>query len=118
CPFIKKQYNPGAMQTLQKYAESKGVIWLTIVSSAKGNQGYVETNEEANAIWEQMGSQAASIILDHSGDIGHTYNATNTPHMFVIDTEGKLAYMGAIDDNEDINVLGNKNYVFAAIDEL
>ncbi len=120
CPFVKKHYDGGNMQDIQKQANAKGVEWITIVSSAKGRQGHI-TSDEAAAIIAQKGASPDVKILDPSGEIGKLYDAKTTPHMFVIDTNGTLAYAGAIDSNSSPNpstIKGATNYVLAAIDDL
>lgn len=120
CPFVVKHYNSGNMQKLQKQATDEGVIWLTIVSSAEGKQGHV-TPEEANKIMEEAGVNSTARFLDSSGEIGKLYGAKTTPHMFVIDKEGVVAYAGAIDSNssfKESSIEGAKNYVMAALQSL
>lgn len=120
CPFVQKHYETKNMQNAQKTALEKGVEWVTINSSAEGKQGHV-TADEAKKIATDEGATNTAEILDASGEIGHLYGAQTTPHMFVIDKDGNVAYMGAIDDNSSPKhdtVAGAKNYVLAAIDEL
>ncbi len=120
CPFVKKHYGTDNMQKAQKKATDNGVVWVTIVSSADGKQGNV-TAEEAQKVIAEKGSYETTRILDPSGEIGKTYGAKTTPHMFVINAEGNIAYMGAIDDNSSFKpstVEGAKNYVLAALDDL
>ena len=117
CPFVMKHYETGNMQAAQEKAAEMGVTWISIVSSAKGNQGAV-TAEEAKMIVEEKGAKAAHRISDPKGEIGHMYAAKTTPHMFVIDAEGVLRYQGAIDDNpspRQSTVEGAKNYVLEAL---
>jgi Peroxiredoxin len=97
CPFVGRHYGSGNMQALQKQATADGVVWLSIVSSAPGEQGSV-TPAEANALTQSRNAAPTAVILDPSGTIGHAYDAKTTPHMFVIDPDGLLVYMGAIDD--------------------
>ena len=96
CPFVKKFYSEGNMQATQKAYTAQGVKWVRVISSAVGKQGHVSA-DEANRIAAEKGAMASHTIIDESGDIGHTYGAKTTPHMFVIN-KGKLAYMGAMDD--------------------
>ena len=115
---MQKHYHSGNMQKLQKYALAKGVIWLTIDSGAPGKEGYM-TEAEATATIAKVGAHETAYILDPQGTLGQLYGAKATPHMFVIDTSGNLAYEGAIDDKptadkEDIK--GADNYVKDAID--
>lgn len=117
CPFVVKHYESGNMQKLQEKATADDVVWLTIVSSAEGKQGYM-TPEEANAYIEEQGAKATARILDPSGEIGKLYDAKTTPHMFVIDPEGTLVYAGAIDSDSSPKqeaIAGATNYVEAAL---
>lgn len=117
CPFVRKHYDTGNMQRLQKQATGNGVIWLSIVSSAPGTQGYT-TPAEAREIMKRDGSMATARLFDPDGTVGMAYGAKTTPHMFVIDPEGTLVYMGAIDDNPSPRhdtVSDANNYVEAAL---
>jgi len=119
CPYTQKHYNSGNMQHLQKEWTSRGVIWLTVISSAPGKQGYVTASEE-NAYLRQVNAAPTAVLMDPTGSIGHLYDAKTTPHMFIISPQGTLIYNGAIDDRPttdlaDVN--GAKNYVSAALDE-
>lgn len=120
CPFVKKHYDSGNMQSIQKYATDNDVVWVSIISSAPEKQGHV-TLEEAKTIIEEKGVHVTTQILDPSGEIGKLYDAKTTPHMFVISPEGKLVYNGAIDDNPNPNpasIEGSKNLVTAALADL
>lgn len=120
CPFVVKHYGSGNMQKLQKKYTREGVIWLSIVSSAKGKQGNT-TPTQANTLMIEQGSKPTVRILDPSGEIGKLYGARTTPHMFVIDKKGILAYMGAIDDDpshKPEGIKGATNYVAAALESL
>jgi peroxiredoxin len=119
CPYTRKHYTSGNMQSLQKEWTAKGVIWLTILSSAPGHQGYVTASEE-NAQLAKVHATPTAAILDPTGAIGHEYDAKTTPNMFVIDPSGKLIYAGAIDDHPsddagDIKI--SKNYVSEALNQ-
>ncbi len=116
CPYVVKHYDSGNMQSLQKEATDNGAVWVTIASSAEGKQGHV-TAEEANAIMEEVGSNATARILDASSEIGQMYDAKTTPHMFVVDPEGTLVYAGAIDSDPSFKqdgIADATNYVKAA----
>lgn len=120
CPFVRRHYDSGNMQKLQKEAAEAGVVWLTVISSAPGEQGFVDGNE-ADALTASRTAAPRAVILDPSGDIGRTYAAKTTPQMFVVDSGGKLVYMGAIDDqprNAGANPTQAKNYVRAALSAL
>jgi hypothetical protein len=119
CPYTMKHYESGNMQSLQKQWTAKGVVWLTVISSAPGTQGYVDATQE-NAYLQKSGARPTGAILDSSGAIGHLYDAKTTPNMFIIDPGGKLIYAGAIDDHPTTDVAdipSSKNYVSAALTE-
>lgn len=96
CPYVRKHYNSGNMQQQQQAATGQGVVWLSIISSAPGKQGHV-TPARADALTVQRNAAPSAVILDENGDIGRLYGAKTTPHMFIIDADGRLAYMGGID---------------------
>jgi hypothetical protein len=120
CPYVGHMYASGVMQRLQRQAAADGVVWLTVISSAPGKQGY-KTGPEAK-VWKARTSAApADILLDPAGTLGRMYDARTTPDMFVIDPTGKLVYAGAIDDTvstqpEDARTA--KNYVVMALQAL
>ena len=119
CPFVKKHYGSGNMQKLQEEFTGKGVVWLTIDSSAPGLEGNL-TAEQANAKIAEWKAHSSALLLDPDGKAGRTYGAKNTPHMFVIDPEGKIVYEGAIDSKPTPNpsdIASSTNYVKAALDE-
>lgn len=110
CPFIRKHYDSGNMQALQKKYTALGVKWYSIISSAKGKQGHVNAWEAKNEA-KKYGSLASDILLDPLGKVGRKYAAKTTPHMFVLQN-GKIIYNGAIDsipsaDQADINKANN-----------
>ena len=119
CPYTVKHYQSGNMQSLQKQWTAKGVVWLTVISSAPGEQGYVDASQE-NAYMKKMNADPTAAILDPKGEIGHLYGAKTTPNMFIIDPSGKLIYAGAIDDHpttEVSDIQSSKNYVSLALTE-
>ena len=97
CPYVRKHYDNHVMQALQKKYADKGVVWLAIASSAPGNQGNYP-NDEMNALTKEKGASPSALLVDASGKVGHLYDARTTPHMFVINPQGTLMYMGGIDD--------------------
>jgi AhpC/TSA family len=120
CPFVKKHYGSGNMQKLQADYTAKGVIWLTINSSASGKQGYYPASELAQKLSSQ-GSKATQVLQDSDGKVGHAYEAKTTPHMIVIAQDGTVAYNGAIDSTPSPNpadIATSKNYVAQALNEL
>ena len=119
CPFVKKHYGSGNMQKLQEEFTAKGVVWLTIDSSAPGLEGNL-TAEQANAKIAEWKAHSSALLLDPDGKAGRTYGSKNTPHMFVINPEGKIVYEGAIDSKPTPNpsdIASSTNYVKAALDE-
>lgn len=119
CPFVKKHYGSENMQKLQKEFAEKGVVWLSICSSAPGKQGN-ETPEAAQKGISEYGWAASAYLVDRDGKVGKLYNAKTTPEMFVVNPEGKLIYAGAIDDKptpDPSTVNGSNNYVKAALTE-
>ena len=117
CPYDRKHYLSGSMEALQKKWTGKGVVWLSVISSAPGQQGYVSPAEE-NLYLKKMNASPSAAILDPSGTIGHLYSAKTTPHMFVIDPSGKLVYEGAIDDKptpDQSDLKGARNYLNEAL---
>jgi peroxiredoxin len=119
CPYVGKQYNSGNMQRLQKEWTAKGVVWLTILSSAPGKQGYVTASEE-NGYLEKMHAAPTAALLDPTGEIGHLYDAKTSPQMIVINPQGIVIYDGAIDDKPTTDladVPGATNYVNLALEE-
>src|ERR1700687_1636856 len=94
CPYTRKHYVSGNMQKLQQEATASGAVWLTVISSAPGKQGYV-SGAEANTLTASRGAHPTAVLLDPSGTVGRAYEAQTTPHMFVIDKTGVLRYIGA-----------------------
>ncbi len=119
CPYTKKHYDSGNMQRLQKEWTEKGVVWLTVISSAPGKQGFVTPAQE-NEYLKQMKAEPTAVLMDPAGTLGRLYDAKTTPHMYIIDPKGTLIYQGAIDDrptSDQKDLQGAKNYVEAALSE-
>lgn len=117
CPFVRKHYSVDAMQKLQRDYMAQGVVWLTICSSAPGKQGHFDI-----PTWKRRAEESkmtpTAVLLDTDGTVGRVYQATHTPHMYVINAEGTLVYAGAIDDDrssDSSKVAGANNYVVAAL---
>lgn len=120
CPFVRKHYGASNMQALQKEAKDKGIVWLSVISSAPGLQGHVD-GPKANALTTMRDASPTAVLLDPEGALGRAYGARATPHMFVITAEGKLAYKGAIDDKPSANpadIPVARNYVRTALGAL
>jgi peroxiredoxin len=120
CPYVRKHYGGNAMQALQKKWTAQGVVWLTLISSAPGTQGYVSA-DEANKLTVERSAAPTAVLFDPQGQVGRTYGAQTTPHMYVITGSGTLAFMGGIDDKpttrlEDLKTA--RNFVDAALTEL
>jgi len=117
CPYVQKHYNSGNMQGLQTEATKDGVVWLTVISSAPGMQGYL-TGPQAKQWKGEVKAASTDVLLDPKGTVGRAYEAKTTPHMYIVDKTGKLVYMGGIDDrpySEPESLKGAKNYVTAAL---
>ena len=95
CPFVVNAHGGGPLATLPASWTQKGVVWLAVNSSAPGKQGNgKERNEKARADW----NLGYPVLLDESGTVGKAYGAKTTPHLFVVDPAGTLAYAGALDN--------------------
>ena len=113
CPFVKRHYQEGSMKNLTSAYSESGMVWLTINST-----NYMD--QEANAAFARKEGISWPILVDQDGTVGHAYGAVTTPHMFIIDTSGNVAYEGAIDDDPRGNneASDRTNYVSAALDQV
>lgn len=117
CPFVQKHYDSGNMQALQKRFTASNVAWLTINSTARSHPEFLEP-AELGAWMNQRGGVPTAVLLDPEGKVGRSYDARATPHMYVIDPQGRLLYAGAIDDkrsSDPADAKTAKNYVAAAL---
>jgi peroxiredoxin len=96
CPFVRQAHTSGSLAGTGSREQKNGVVWLAVNSGAPGKQGHGKETNEAGK--EQYGIDYP-ILFDEDGRVGRMYGATNTPHMYVIDTEGTLVYMGALDNS-------------------
>ncbi|MGB7405958.1 MAG: redoxin domain-containing protein [Pacificimonas sp.] len=120
CPYVVKHYASDNMQTLQEKAAENGIIWLTVNSGAPGKQGHVDADGAMAEMAEYDTTQTA-YLLDADGKVGKLYNASATPHMYIVAPNGDLTYMGAIDDrptSDQGDIEGATNYVTAALDAM
>ncbi|TDR47691.1 peroxiredoxin [Tahibacter aquaticus] len=120
CPFVKKHYGSGNMQAQQKEATAAGVVWLSINSGAPGKQGAV-SGADADSIVKAGNAGPTAYLLDPEGTVGKTYGAKTTPHMYVIDGQGVLRYMGGIDSiqsDDTADIPKATQYVKQALAEL
>jgi len=119
CPFCHNHFKTGAMQELQGEMASKGVIWLVVNSSSPSSPSH-RTPEQAKKEWAEQKMKATAWLDDSSGKLGKEYGMKTTPHMFVIDKDGVLAYQGAIDNRAatDGDPRTAKNYVRETVAKL
>ncbi len=120
CPFVIKHYESGNIPSLQKQAAAQGVVWLQIISSAPGKQGFVD-GATAKKLNEERGATATNTVFDPEGTIGKLYAATNTPQFFIINPEGVLLYKGAVDSipsADKADIAKAENYISVALSEL
>jgi hypothetical protein len=122
CPYTKKHYalvnGVGNSQAMQQEYTKKGVIWLAVVSSGPGRQGYTSA-QKADDMARDKGAAPTAIIRDTAGVLGRLYGARNTPQYAIIDPQGVLRYAGAIDNRPSPSakdIAGATNYVRAALD--
>jgi hypothetical protein len=108
CPYVRKHYGGNNMQGLQKKWTAQGVVWLTLISSHPGAQGFVH-GLEANKLTEERGAVPSAVLLDPKGGVGRSYGAQVTPHMYVITGDGALVYMGGIDDKPTTRFGGSED---------
>jgi peroxiredoxin len=117
CPYTKKHYESGNMQSLQKEWTAKGVVWFTVISSAPGEQGYM-TSPEENQYLVKMHADPTAVLMDPEGKLGHLFDAKTTPQIIIIDPSGKIIYDGAIDNRptpDESDIKGADNYVNDAL---
>jgi peroxiredoxin len=120
CPYVVKHYDSGNMQALQQEATGTGYTWLSVISSAPGKQGHVSP-DKADELTKSRNAAPSAVLLDETGSIGKAYGARTTPHMFVIDKDGVLVFMGGIDDKattDKADIEGAENYVRLAMADL
>lgn len=120
CPYVRKHYGAGNMQKLQNDAAKDGVVWLTLISSAPGDQGHVSP-AEADELTASRNAAPANVIIDETSKIARAYEARVTPHMYVVNAEGNLVFMGGIDDKPTSNqadIPGATNYVTLALESV
>lgn len=120
CPFVRAQYASGKMQELQGWAKAKGVVWLSVLSTNPARGDYLAP-QKAMAFNQGRKAQPTALLMDASGKMGQAYGARNTPHMFVINGAGQIAYAGAIDTQPTVDesvVPKSRNLVRAALEDL
>ena len=119
CPFVKPHYETGAMQKLQLAAKDKGMIWLQMNSASPGKQGSFANAEAVKSLYEIQKMKSTAYLLDPTGEVGRSYGAKTTPHLFMIDPQGVIIYAGAIDANPKPNYDPKaQNYIELAMKEI
>jgi peroxiredoxin len=119
CPFVAKHYGSQNMQSLQKEATGKDVVWLSISSTAPGHSEYLPPAALAQR-YKEWGYASTAMLMDDGGQVGKAYAARTTPHMYVVDPKGTLVYAGGIDDKrsaDPADVKTAKNFVRVALGE-
>ena len=96
CPYVRKHYGAGNMQALQQQATSDGVVWLSVISSAPGQQGHVSA-DQADQLTSSRHARPTAVLLDPQGVMGRAYGAQTTPHLYIVSPDGRLLYNGGID---------------------
>jgi peroxiredoxin len=120
CPYVRKHYTSNNMQDQQREAAAKGVVWLTVASSATGEQGHV-TATQANDLTKSRNAAPAAVLIDPQSKVARAYGATVTPHMYIIDANGILVYKGGIDSipsSSAADVPKATQYVRVALDQV
>jgi len=120
CPYVRKHYGSSTMQTLQKDMAREGIVWLSVISSPVGEQGHVD-GAKAKELTAWRDAAPTAVLLDPDSKVARAYGATTTPHMYIIDGQGRLAYMGAIDDKPSAgaaSLAGAKSYIRQAVAEM
>lgn len=120
CPFVQKHYQSGNIPNLQKQAQSQNIVWLQVISSAPGKQGFVDA-ATAKKLNQERNATPANTLFDGDGAVGKLYGATNTPQLFIIDPKGVLLYKGGIDSiasADQADIATAENYISSALKEL
>jgi peroxiredoxin len=119
CPYVRRHYNSGNMPSLQKELGAKDVVWLTVNSTNQSSSEF-KTPQEMSKWMAEKGASPKATLIDKESKVGKLYDARTTPHMYVVDPQGKLIYAGAIDDKRwasESETKNAKNHVRAALGE-
>ncbi len=120
CPYVRKHYDSANMQATQKAATAQGVVWLSVNSTHPSHYDHKKPAEML-AWTQKQGAAATTTLMDGDGKIGRAYGARTTPHVYIVDAQGRLVYAGGIDDKPSSNpadVKTAKNHVNAALADL
>ncbi|WP_041674983.1 thioredoxin family protein [Ramlibacter tataouinensis] len=102
CPFVQKHYNSGNMPATQKAATDQGVVWLSVNSTARDSGDWLEPAKLM--AWKQERKAApTAVLMDEEGTVGKSYGARTTPHLYIVDPQGRLVYAGGIDSIPSAN---------------
>ncbi len=119
CPFVHKHYDSGNMPKLQQEERAKGVVWLTINTAETSNPAYLP-NDKIEKFMTDWHADPTAYLRDTAGTVGRLYGAKTTPEMYIVNPDGKLIYVGGIDNKptpDPSDIAGATNYVRAALDE-
>lgn len=95
CPFSDRHAREKTMSNLaRKHGQ---VVWLGINSTAAGHKDFLEPAE--HKAWKEKNGVSYAILYDETGKVGKAYDAKTTPHMYIVDEQGRIVYNGAIDDD-------------------
>lgn len=119
CPFVRKHYQ-GNLQALQKDFTQRGVVWLAINSTRSDSADYLAPDRLA-AWMRDQGASPSATLMDEAGTVGQAYGARVTPHMYIVDAQGRLVYAGGIDSIPSSRVADIEkatNYVRQGLEDL
>src|SRR5262245_5841534 len=119
CPYVRRHYNSGNMPSLQKELGAKDVVWLTVNSTNQSSSEF-KTPQQMQKWMADKGASSKATLIDKDSKVGKLYDARTTPHMYVVDPQGKLIYAGAIDDKRwasESETKSAKNHVRTALGE-
>jgi hypothetical protein len=119
CPYVRKHYDSGNMPATQQDATARGVVWLSINSTARDAWDYLEPKKLV--AWQhERKARPSAVLMDEDGVAGKAYGARTTPHMYIVDPQGRLAYAGGIDSIASSNpddIKRATNYIRTSLDE-
>lgn len=120
CPFVQKHYGSGNMQETQRFAGDRRIVWVQINSTSPRHSDHHDPAQMRD--WNaRMKAAPAYATLDESGAAGRSYGAKTTPHLYLIDPDGRVVYNGAIDDRrsaDPADIPGARNHVREALTEV